>query len=238
MEWGYIALPIALLHNREMTASIIDGKQVASEIRNRIKQIVSEQTVRGRCAPGLAVVIVGDDSASHIYVNNKRKACTEVGFNSYAYNLPATTSENELLTLIDTLNESVDVDGILVQLPLPPHINTQAVIEHISPKKDVDGFIQLELGHNYNQLVSVDVAAALMLITVQFALQQSIVLMRNIHIPLLNEVMKKTIRYTTTIKDLQNFNVILYYAFSLCISFKRDNNRTLEVFKWTLFKAL
>jgi methylenetetrahydrofolate dehydrogenase (NADP+)/methenyltetrahydrofolate cyclohydrolase len=129
-----------------MTASIIDGKHVASEIRNKIKQIVSEQTSRGHRAPGLAVVIVGDDSASHVYVNNKRKACTEVGFNSYAYDLPTTTSEKKLLELIDTLNESGDVDGILVQLPLPAHINAATIIERIKPSKDVDGFNPYNLG--------------------------------------------------------------------------------------------
>lgn len=129
-----------------MTASIIDGKHVAGEIRNRIKHKVSAYTAEGHRAPGLAVVIVGDDPASHIYVNNKRKACTEVGFNSYAYDLPTTTSEKALLTLINTLNERTDVDGILVQLPLPAHINTTTVIEHIKPSKDVDGFHPYNLG--------------------------------------------------------------------------------------------
>lgn len=129
-----------------MTASIIDGKYVAGEVRNRIKQTVTVHTARGHRAPGLAVVIVGDDPASHIYVNNKRKACSEVGFNSYAYDLPATTSEKALLALIDTLNESSDVDGILIQLPLPAHIDTTTVIEHIKPSKDVDGFHPYNLG--------------------------------------------------------------------------------------------
>lgn len=129
-----------------MTASIIDGKHVAGEIRNRIKQMVTLHTEQGHRAPGLAVVIVGDDPASHIYVNNKRKACSEVGFNSYAYDLPSTTNETALLTLIDTLNENADIDGILVQLPLPAHIDTTTIIEHIKPSKDVDGFHPYNLG--------------------------------------------------------------------------------------------
>jgi len=129
-----------------MTASIIDGKFVASKIRNEIQQIVSAHVSQGHRPPGLAVVIVGADAASHIYVSNKRKMCKEVGFNSYAYDLPSTTSEIELLNLINTLNESTDVDGVLVQLPLPSHINATTVIEHIKPSKDVDGFHPYNLG--------------------------------------------------------------------------------------------
>ena len=127
-----------------MTASLIDGKKVATELKNRIKNIVSAHTLQGHRAPGLAVVILGDDPASQIYVDNKRKACEYVGFNSNAYFLPATTSEAELIQLIDTLNETHDVDGILVQLPLPAHIDTTTIIERIQPSKDVDGF------HPYN----------------------------------------------------------------------------------------
>ena len=129
-----------------MTASIIDGKLVATEIRNKIRQTVGTYTTDGRRAPGLAVVIVGDDPASHIYVSNKRKTCSEVGFNSYAYDLPTRTNEKELLALIDDLNQNKDIDGILVQLPLPDHINTTTVIEHIKPSKDVDGFHPYNLG--------------------------------------------------------------------------------------------
>ena len=129
-----------------MTASIIDGKHVASEIRNHIKRLVSARSVEGYHPPGLAVILLGNDAASSIYVNNKRKVCTEVGFNSYAYDLPTQTSEADLIALIDSLNENQAVDGILVQLPLPSHINTTAIIERIDPSKDVDGFHPYNLG--------------------------------------------------------------------------------------------
>ena len=109
-----------------------------------IKQTVSEQSLQGIRKPGLAVILLGGDPASSIYVKSKRKACADVGFNSYAYDLPTTTSEKELIELIDTLNHNEDVDGILVQLPLPAHMNATTIIEHIAPPKDVDGF------HPYN----------------------------------------------------------------------------------------
>lgn len=127
-----------------MTASLIDGKLVASEIKNHIKQVVSTHALQGHRLPGLAVILLGDDPASSIYVNNKRKTCADVGVNSYAYDLPATTQEIELIALIDMLNNDEKIDGILVQLPLPAHINTTTIIERINPKKDVDGF------HPYN----------------------------------------------------------------------------------------
>ncbi|MDP3704585.1 MAG: bifunctional methylenetetrahydrofolate dehydrogenase/methenyltetrahydrofolate cyclohydrolase FolD [Legionellaceae bacterium] len=127
-----------------MTASIINGKHVATDIKISIKQQVEHATQQGHRPPGLAVVLLGEDHASAIYVNGKRKACLDVGFKSFAYNLSAKTTEHELLALIDTLNQTDDVDGILVQLPLPPHINTDTIIEHINPNKDVDGF------HPYN----------------------------------------------------------------------------------------
>lgn len=129
-----------------MVASILDGNLVATNIRRRIQHDVTNLRQQGHPAPGLAVVIVGDDPASAIYVKNKRKACIEVGFNSFAYNLPVETSENELLSLIDMLNNNNDVHGILVQLPLPAHINSEAIIERIHPKKDVDGFHPYNLG--------------------------------------------------------------------------------------------
>lgn len=127
-----------------MTASIIDGKHVATGIKTSIKHQVEGFIQQGHRSPGLAVILLGDDQASALYVNGKRKACLDVGFQSFAYNLPIQTTENELLSLIDTLNQADDVDGILVQLPLPAHINTNAIIEHINPDKDVDGF------HPYN----------------------------------------------------------------------------------------
>lgn len=127
-----------------MTASLIDGKTVASEIKQRIKKILSKRSIQGESPPGLAVILLGNDPASIIYVNNKRKTCSEIGVNSFAYDLPTSTSEKELLALIDRLNKDDKIDGILVQLPLPAHINATQVIEAIKPKKDVDGF------HPYN----------------------------------------------------------------------------------------
>lgn len=132
--------------NIRMTASIIDGNHVATELKKKIKQSVFAHTSQGHRAPGLAVVILGEDPASRIYVNHKRSACNDVGIHSYAHDLPATTTESELLMLIDTLNQNKDVDGILVQLPLPSHINTSAIIERIDPAKDVDGFHPYNLG--------------------------------------------------------------------------------------------
>lgn len=127
-----------------MTASLLDGKQAATQLKRTIKESIDNRLAKGYRPPGLAVVLVGDDPASHIYVANKRKACEEVGFDSYAYDLPKGTSEQELLSLIKTLNDSDKVDGILVQLPLPPTINSNKIIESIHPDKDVDGF------HPYN----------------------------------------------------------------------------------------
>lgn len=129
-----------------MVATILDGKSVAAKIKMQLKQDVATRLQQGRRAPGLAVVLVGENSASTIYVNHKRAACLDVGFNSYAYHLPSETTESELLTLIDNLNKDSDVDGILVQLPLPSHINTRQIIEHIHPDKDVDGFHPSNLG--------------------------------------------------------------------------------------------
>lgn len=127
-----------------MVALILDGKLVAGEFRSQIKQDVATRIQQGHRAPGLAVIQVGEDPASTIYVTGKRKACLEAGFNSFDYNLPPETTEEELLSLIDTLNEAVNVDGILVQLPLPIHINSRHIIERINTNKDVDGF------HPYN----------------------------------------------------------------------------------------
>jgi methylenetetrahydrofolate dehydrogenase (NADP+)/methenyltetrahydrofolate cyclohydrolase len=127
-----------------MTASIIDGKLVAAKIRSDIKQIISTRTLQGLRPPGLAVILIGDDPASSIYVKTKRLVCAEVGINSYAYDLPSNTNETELIALIDSLNDNEKVNGILVQLPLPAHINSTTILERINPKKDVDGF------HPYN----------------------------------------------------------------------------------------
>jgi len=129
-----------------MTASLLDGKHVASLRLNNLKKRVDAHIAQGHSAPGLAVILLGDDPASHIYVNHKRKACQKVGFNTYAYDLPAETDESNLIELIDNLNEAPEVHGILVQLPLPSHINSRAIIERIKPSKDVDGFHPYNLG--------------------------------------------------------------------------------------------
>ncbi|MGI2260880.1 bifunctional methylenetetrahydrofolate dehydrogenase/methenyltetrahydrofolate cyclohydrolase FolD [Shewanella sp. GXUN23E] len=127
-----------------MTAKLIDGKAIAQTIRNQVATKVADRKAAGMRAPGLAVILVGQDPASQVYVGSKRKACEEVGFISKSYDLPADTSEKELLTLIDECNQDETINGILVQLPLPEHINAAKVLERITPDKDVDGF------HPYN----------------------------------------------------------------------------------------
>lgn len=127
-----------------MSANILDGKNIAAELRATIKSEVDTLLSQGKTRPGLAVILVGENPASQVYVRNKKNACKEVGFNDIAYDLPASTTQNDLLHLIDELNQRADVHGILVQLPLPEHINPETVIERIDPCKDVDGF------HPYN----------------------------------------------------------------------------------------
>jgi methylenetetrahydrofolate dehydrogenase (NADP+)/methenyltetrahydrofolate cyclohydrolase len=129
-----------------MSAQIIDGKAIAAELRQDIKARVEQRLAGGQRAPGLAVVLVGSDSASKVYVGSKRRACEEVGFLSKSYDLPADTSESDLLKLIDELNNNPEIDGILVQLPLPEHIGTETIIERIHPDKDVDGFHPYNIG--------------------------------------------------------------------------------------------
>jgi methylenetetrahydrofolate dehydrogenase (NADP+)/methenyltetrahydrofolate cyclohydrolase len=129
-----------------MPAQLIDGKALASEIRAGVKVRVAERVKAGRPAPGLAVIQVGADPASAIYVRNKRNACKEAGILSIEHDLPAATSQTELLQLIDTLNADPTVDGILVQLPLPDHIVPHEIIEQIDPLKDVDGFHPFTVG--------------------------------------------------------------------------------------------
>ncbi|WAJ69790.1 bifunctional methylenetetrahydrofolate dehydrogenase/methenyltetrahydrofolate cyclohydrolase FolD [Catenovulum adriaticum] len=129
-----------------MTAQIIDGKQIAKNVRATVKDAVSLRTANGKRAPGLAVVLVGADPASQVYVGSKRKACDEVGFVSKSYDLPADTSQQDLLNLIDQLNNDNTIDGILVQLPLPAGLDSTPVIERISPDKDVDGFHPYNIG--------------------------------------------------------------------------------------------
>jgi methylenetetrahydrofolate dehydrogenase (NADP+)/methenyltetrahydrofolate cyclohydrolase len=127
-----------------MTAKILDGKALAAQLRQTLKQQVKARIEQGLRAPGLAVVFIGSNSASQVYVRHKRNACAEVGVISKAFDLPENTSQEELLTLIDKLNKDVEIDGILVQLPLPSHIDSEKIIESIVPYKDVDGF------HPYN----------------------------------------------------------------------------------------
>ncbi|EMH0430013.1 TPA: bifunctional methylenetetrahydrofolate dehydrogenase/methenyltetrahydrofolate cyclohydrolase FolD [Proteus mirabilis] len=129
-----------------MSARIIDGKTIAQTIRSEVAEKVKQRIKIGKRAPGLAVILVGDNPASQIYVASKRKACNEVGFISRSYDLPDTTSEADLLNLIDTLNEDNTIDGILVQLPLPAGIDNVKVLERIHPDKDVDGFHPYNIG--------------------------------------------------------------------------------------------
>jgi methylenetetrahydrofolate dehydrogenase (NADP+)/methenyltetrahydrofolate cyclohydrolase len=129
-----------------MTARLISGKPLADKIREDVRLAVNERLEKGLRRPGLAVVLVGDDPASSIYVNNKRKACEEVGFVSRAHDLNAATTQTELLTLIEELNQDPEIDGILVQLPLPEQIDENVVIEAIDPAKDVDGFHPTNVG--------------------------------------------------------------------------------------------
>jgi methylenetetrahydrofolate dehydrogenase (NADP+)/methenyltetrahydrofolate cyclohydrolase len=129
-----------------MTAQIISGKAIAENLLNSIKVRIDARLQASKRAPGLAVILIGGDPASSIYVRNKRLACEKVGIRSIAYDLPATTTEAELLTLISQLNNDASIDGILVQAPLPPHIKDEHIIEAISPNKDVDGFHPYNIG--------------------------------------------------------------------------------------------
>ena len=127
-----------------MSAELLDGKAIAAELRAKIKAGVDNRIAAGLRRPGLAVVLVGENPASQVYVRNKRKSCEEVGFHSQSFDLPIDTSQADLLKIIDKLNDDESIDGILVQLPLPDQIDEEAVIERILPTKDVDGF------HPYN----------------------------------------------------------------------------------------
>jgi methylenetetrahydrofolate dehydrogenase (NADP+)/methenyltetrahydrofolate cyclohydrolase len=129
-----------------MAAKIIDGKALAAGIKRQLRERVDARVAAGRRRPGLAVVQVGTHSASRVYVRNKRRACEEVGVESFAHDLPAETTEAGLFALIDRLNADPAVDGILVQLPLPSHIDSTRVIERIHPDKDVDGFHPYNIG--------------------------------------------------------------------------------------------
>jgi methylenetetrahydrofolate dehydrogenase (NADP+)/methenyltetrahydrofolate cyclohydrolase len=127
-----------------MSAQIIDGKAIANKVTDKVAVGVQARIDKGLRVPGLAVVLVGGDPASQIYVQSKRRTCEKVGFTSKAFDLPETTSQQDLLALIDELNEDPTIDGILVQFPLPDGLDETSVIERIKPSKDVDGF------HPYN----------------------------------------------------------------------------------------
>lgn len=129
-----------------MSAQIIDGKQIAQKVRSHVKADIDMRTQEGKRPPCLAVVLIGEDPASHIYVKHKKNACLEVGIHSNCHELPADISQQRLTDLIDQLNDDISVDGILVQLPLPAHLDTTTIIERIRPDKDVDGFHAFNLG--------------------------------------------------------------------------------------------
>ena len=129
-----------------MSAKIIDGKALAEQIKAQIRSATDALAAAGKRRPGLAVIMVGDSAASEVYVRNKRRSCDTTGIVSSAHDLPANTSEAELLDLIQLLNRDNAIDGILVQLPLPPQIRTRPVIDAIDPAKDVDGFHPYNLG--------------------------------------------------------------------------------------------
>jgi methylenetetrahydrofolate dehydrogenase (NADP+)/methenyltetrahydrofolate cyclohydrolase len=129
-----------------MPAQIIDGKAIAEKIQETVRSRVAERVEGGHRPPGLAVIQVGADPASSIYVRNKRRACEAAGILSFEHDLPKQTKTDELLGLIDKLNADVSVDGILVQLPLPGHIESHVIIERIEPRKDVDGFHPYTVG--------------------------------------------------------------------------------------------
>jgi methylenetetrahydrofolate dehydrogenase (NADP+)/methenyltetrahydrofolate cyclohydrolase len=127
-------------------AVILDGKKIAGEIRQEIKKETEKIFAERQIKPGLAVIIVGDDPASAIYVRNKEKAAQEVGFNSVVKRYPANTSQEDLLAAVDEINNDKSIHGMIVQLPLPKHLNEKEVIKRIDPKKDVDGLHPLSIG--------------------------------------------------------------------------------------------
>ena len=124
----------------------IDGKAIAATVRQQVAEKIATRRQTGGRAPGLAVVVVGDDPASHVYVSNKHRACEQAGILSFQHALPGTTSQHELEALVDQLNSDPTVDGILVQLPLPKHLDAEPILERILPGKDVDGFHPYNIG--------------------------------------------------------------------------------------------
>ena len=129
-----------------MTAKIIDGKQIAKDLLENIRLEIIERANHGQRNPCLAVILVGDDPASEVYVRNKKIACEKVGIKSLSYDVESNISQTELLAIVNNLNADKDVDGILVQSPLPNHINEEEIIHAIHPNKDVDGFHPMNIG--------------------------------------------------------------------------------------------
>lgn len=129
-----------------MSAQLIDGKAIAARVRQQVARQVEARLEAGARAPGLAVILVGDDSASEVYVRNKHRACEEAGILSFRHQLPGNTTQQQLETLVDRLNADPAVDGILLQLPLPDHLDSRPILERILPHKDVDGFHPYNLG--------------------------------------------------------------------------------------------
>nr|WP_133005867.1 bifunctional methylenetetrahydrofolate dehydrogenase/methenyltetrahydrofolate cyclohydrolase FolD [Marinobacter sp. JH2] len=129
-----------------MTATLIKGKEIAAQVRQQVAVGVEARKQKGLRAPGLAVILVGSDPASQVYVGNKRKACDQAGIMSLSYDLPEDTSQGALEALVDELNENPAIDGILVQLPLPSHLDADPILVKIRPDKDVDGFHPFNIG--------------------------------------------------------------------------------------------
>jgi methylenetetrahydrofolate dehydrogenase (NADP+)/methenyltetrahydrofolate cyclohydrolase len=130
-----------------VSAEVLDGKAIAADLRRRVAGVVADRVGAGRRPPGLATVLVGDDAASHVYVGSKRKACAEAGISSIHHELPGDVSESDLVALVAKLDADPEVDGILVQMPLPDHIDQDAVLAAISAGKDVDGLTPVNAGH-------------------------------------------------------------------------------------------
>ena len=149
-----------------MTAKIIDGKKIAQETISDIKEAISKTKKEGTKPPGLAVIQIGENPVSKIYVRNKRIACDQVGMQSFNYDLPETTSEKELIELVALLNKNPEVNGILVQLPLPDHINETKIIETIDPIKDVDGFHPYTIGRLMQRIPILRPCTAIGVITI------------------------------------------------------------------------
>jgi len=154
-----------------MTANIINGKKIAEEIISEIKNKVITKQSEGTAPPGLAVIQVGEDPASSVYVRNKRKACEEVGMKSFNYDLDQSTTQEELLELVESLNSNAEVNGILIQLPLPSHINETIVIETINPSKDVDGFHPYTIGRLMQRIPLLRPCTAIGVITMLEAIE-------------------------------------------------------------------